>query len=212
MLQHPFTCVISGPTGSGKTVLLRSILANWKHVVNNLDKRDNIEVLWCYGEFQELYKTPIASTVKVTYVEGLPSEEEIRGGGFDIIVVDDLMYETGEDKRLANMFTKGSHHVGYSLFYVVQNFFHRSKQMRTITLNAHYVILMKSRRDLNQIMHFGRQIFPTKPNFLLQVYNDATTSTYGYLLVDLRPETPEDLRLRTSITEPYDGVVIYQAR
>ena len=211
-LQHPFTCVISGPTGSGKTVLLRGILQNWRETFSNLDDRDAIKVLWCYGEFQAMYNSQIGPNVKVSYIEGLPTEDELRKGSYDVVVVDDLMYETGDDKRLANMFTKGSHHMGYSLFYIVQNFFHRSKQMRTITLNAHYVILMKNRRDLNQIVHFGRQIFPNKPNFFLDVYNDATHLPFGYLLVDLRPETSEELRLRSNISHPYEGIVIYQFR
>ena len=28
--KHPFTCIVSGMTSSGKTLLVRNILKNWK--------------------------------------------------------------------------------------------------------------------------------------------------------------------------------------
>ena len=32
-----------------------------------------------------------------------------------------------------------------------------------------------------------------------QSYNDATSEPYGYLLIDLKPETPDEIRLQTKI-------------
>jgi len=46
--KHPFTCVVSGPTSTGKTVLVRKILENWKsliHINSNV-----LNVLWYYGQ------------------------------------------------------------------------------------------------------------------------------------------------------------------
>ena len=40
-----------------------------------------------------------------------------------------------------------------------------------------------------------------------EAFADATSTPYGYLLVDLKQDTPEDLRLRTSILP--DDVVQY---
>jgi len=35
--------------------------------------------------------------------------------------------------------------------------------------------------------------------FAVEAYKDATREPYSYLLVDLRPEQHEDLRLRTNV-------------
>ena len=50
---HPFTSMIAGPTGSGKSMFVRRFVHNIKHMM--IPKPDRI--LWCYGEYQMLYGT-----------------------------------------------------------------------------------------------------------------------------------------------------------
>jgi len=42
-------------------------------------------------------------------------------------------------------------------------------------------------------------MYPNKSGFAMEAYKDATREPYSYLLVDLRPEQDEELRLRTDI-------------
>jgi GTPase SAR1 family protein len=50
---HPFTSVISGPTGSGKSVFVRRFVHHIKHMMTPIPDR----ILWCYGVYQTLYGT-----------------------------------------------------------------------------------------------------------------------------------------------------------
>ncbi|GFX80820.1 uncharacterized protein TNCV_3215681 [Trichonephila clavipes] len=54
-----------------------------------------------------------------------------------------------------------------------------------------------NRRDQSQITHLGRQLYPRKVKFFQECYADATSKPYGYLLIDLKPETDESLRVHT---------------
>ena len=45
---HPFTGVISKPTGSGKSVFVRRFVHNIRHMMTPIPDR----ILWCYGEYQ----------------------------------------------------------------------------------------------------------------------------------------------------------------
>ena len=42
-------------------------------------------------------------------------------------------------------------------------------------------------------------MYPSRRNFLLQKFDEATERPYAYLLVDLKPTTPDSLRLRTDV-------------
>jgi Poxvirus A32 protein len=198
--KHPFTAIVAGPTGSGKTVLLRRILKHHKalfYISNNHEK--NLRVLWAYGQWQSLYLHELENT-SINYIDGLPSESEIKEQKPTVIVVDDLMGEVGGDKKLTNLFTKGSHHLGISVVFIVQNFFHQATQMRTISLNTQYLILLKNPRDKSQVATLARQLHPGNAKYMQEAYDDATQIPYGYLLVDLKPDTPDKLQLRTKIT------------
>ncbi|KAF4529495.1 hypothetical protein B566_EDAN017847 [Ephemera danica] len=182
--EHPFTGIVAGPTGSGKTYFVREFL-NRKPVNVKFD-----EVIWCYGEWQSLYKE-----IKATFHEGLldtlPSDDKPR-----LLVVDDLMHEA--DKRVVDLFTKGSHHCNISVLFITQNLFHQKSGARDISLNAHYMVIFKNPRDAAQISYLGRQITPENPKFL-EAYRDATANPHGYLLIDLKQDTPDVLRFRTNI-------------
>jgi hypothetical protein len=45
---HPFTSMIAGPTGSGKSMFVRRFVPNIKHMMTPKPDR----ILWCYGEYQ----------------------------------------------------------------------------------------------------------------------------------------------------------------
>jgi len=108
---------------------------------------------------------------------------------------------------VANLFTKGSHHRNISVAFLVQNIFHKNKHIRTINLNAHYMVLFKNPRDASQFASLARQMYPNKSAFAVEAYKDATKKPYSYLFVDLRPEQDEDLRLRTNVFPDETGFV-----
>ena len=163
------------------------------------------EIVWCYGEWQEGY-----SQLKgVTLMEGLPKVEEWHGDKRRLVILDDLMSET--DDRVTKLFTKGSHHRNMSIMYIVQNLFGKNKEQRTISLNSHYLVVFKNPRDASQITHLAKQMYPGKLKYLQEAFKDATSKAHGYLLIDLRQETPEHLRLRTNIL-PGQYQVVYMPK
>ena len=196
--HHPFTCMISGPTSCGKTVWVTRFLANLSEMMVPVPE----EVVWCYGEWQPGYN----QLKNVTFVQGLPDIEDWTGERGRLVILDDLMNET--DQRVTNLFTKGSHHRNMSVMMIVQNLFGKNKEQRTISLNSHYLVVFKNPRDASQITHLAKQMYPGKLKYVQESYKDATCSAHGYLLVDLRQDTPDHLRLRTSIF-PLEQQVVY---
>ena len=127
--QHPFTCIVAGPTGCGKTTFVARLLRNASAMIDPPPER----VTWYYGEWQAGYKNLDIPNMRMA--EGLPTSFD--NGKRGLVVLDDLMAET--DSRVTNLFTKKS------------------------------------------------------------AFADATASPYGYLLIDLKQNTPDDMRLRTSV-------------
>ena len=103
------------------------------------------------------------------------------------------------DKDVMRLFTKGSHHRNISVIHIVQNLFGKNKDHRTISLNAHYLVVFKNPRDNSQIMHLAKQICPGESNYVKEAFALATREPHGYLLVDLKQTTPDALRLRGHI-------------
>jgi len=117
----------------------------------------------------------------------------------NMLVLDDQMSKAGNTKDLEDLFTKGSHHRNLTIIYIVQNLFDKSKSMRTASINSQYLVVFKSPRDKTAIQHLGTQMFPKNSKFLVESFQDATLEPYGYILIDLRQETPEQMRIRTKI-------------
>ena len=187
--QHPFTCIVAGPTQSGKTEFVKRFIENLKDMVTPLPTR----IVWSYGEWQPAYQ-PLLD--KVDFVQGLPdlplySKEPL------LVVIDDQMH--GVDRRITSLFTKGSHHRNLSIVYIVQNLFNQQKEHRTISLNSHYLVIFKNPRDGSQIVHLAKQMYPGKTHYLRQAFALATQQPHGYLLIDLKQATPEGMRLRSHI-------------
>lgn len=200
--KHPSTILVAGPTGSGKTEFLVELLRN--KALQPFPQR----VIWVYGEWQAAYDRVLnlkLPNMKITFVKDFNENiyETLDRRVRNLVVLDDQM-ENHEMHRnggrtLTKFFTQGSHHRNLTIVYIVQNLFHQAKSMRTISLNSQYVVLYKNPRDKLQIESLARQMYPKHPKFLVAAFEDATSRPFGYLVVDLKPQTPDSLRLRTDI-------------
>lgn len=196
-LQHPFNCVMSGPSSSGKTTLLTRILLGGSKVTTVKFDR----IVYCYGEFlPETFKTLKKSGLKIEFVEGLPSEgkfEPFNRLQNNCLILDDLMQECAESKLICDFFTRSAHHRNISVFLLTQNLFQKGKYSTTILRNASYVILFKSPRDIGQIRAFASQT--PNPKALLKSYEHISHKARGYLLVDCTQNINDRFRYRTNI-------------
>lgn len=185
-LKHPFTMVCAGPTGAGKTEFTIKLIENMNHMIRpQID-----EVLWSYNQWQDSYlRIP-----NVTFHQGIP---EIQKSSLNrLLIIDDQM-DCAD--LVSSIFTRESHHKNISVIYIVQNLFYHHKEMRTISLNAHFLVVFRNPRDVSTISVLARQMFPGRAQFLRNVYADATSVPYSYLLIDFSQTTPDHLRLRTNI-------------
>jgi KaiC/GvpD/RAD55 family RecA-like ATPase len=192
---HPFTCLIAGSTGAGKTHFVIQFINN----ISNSMVPVPDEIIWCYSEWQPSYEIIYG----VTFHEGLPKES--AWGKKRLVILDDLMSEA--DEKVTKMFTKESHHRNMSVMFIVQNLFRKNKEQRTISLNSHYIVVC----DVSQISNLGKQMYPGKLKYLPESFKDAVSTPYGYLVFDLRQEIPDHLRLRTRLFSP-QGQIVYVQR
>jgi hypothetical protein len=193
MLKHPFTAIIAGPTKAGKTVWVKNLILNSQAMISPQPE----EIYYCYMEWQPLYQD--LARIGVRLVEGLPDLAEFKTTTTKrkLLVLDDLMQEMKTDKKLVQIFTRGSHHWNVSILHIVQNLFFEG--LRTSRVNAQYLVLMKNPSDQLQAMTLAKQLYPGRTKYFMESYNDACSQSYGYLFIDLSQDTPEQQRLRTDI-------------
>lgn len=186
---HPFTSIVAGPTGCGKTNFVFRLIDNIDMMISPTPKN----IVYYFTEYQSIFdRYP-----HVDFRQGVPKLSDMDAMCDTLVVLDDMMTES--DDKILNIFTRGSHHRNISVIFLVQNFFNKNKHMRTISLNAQYVVLFKNPRDNSQFAHLARQLYPTNYRFAVDAYINATRDPFSYLLLDLRSEQDEDLRLRTHI-------------
>ena len=201
-LKHPFTGIVAGPTACGKSTWVKNLITYQRDMIDPAPE----QVIWFYGEWQPLYDT---LSGMVEFREGLTDLNTLNTKKRTLVIIDDLMTET--DKSVSNLFTKGSHHRNLSILHLVQNVFDKNKHTRTISLNAHYLVIFKNPRDASQVTHLAKQMYPGHVRYLQEVFGDATSEAYGYLFIDLKQETPEHLRLRTKIM-PNETQYVYMRK
>ena len=202
LLQHPFSCICSGPSKAGKTVFATKFL---KHVESLIDKPP-LEITWFFSEYQPNYRE-LVNIPNVTLKQGLPDLENVERNASKprLWVLDDLMSDL-KDSALIKLFTKGVHHWGISCVFIVQNIFFGG--LRTARVNAHYLVLFKNPSDQLQVSTLAKQLYPRKSSFFIEAYQDATIQPHTYLFIDLSQSCPSELRLRTNIF-PGEVTIVY---
>ena len=115
----PSSLLVVGPSGCGKTVFTIKLL------LNNLDLFHTTpsQINYCYGGWQNGFQPMKEQGIK--FHEGVPDTDKLKTwfpkGG--LLVLDDLLAEGGNDKRVLDLFTKHSHHQNVTMLYLCQDMF-----------------------------------------------------------------------------------------
>ncbi len=207
-LITPYTMVVSGQTGSGKTHFI-SKLIEYQETLH--DKKFD-KIVLAFTMIQPIYLELKMKNSNVTLVEGFPGEAVdaiLKSDTLQntLVVLDDMMLEMENDKRLATMFTK-MRHKNVSTIFLVQNLYFKSKYMTTVTRNAHYLVIFENPRDASMISTLGRQVYPENAKFLPDAFKQATAKPYGYLFLDMKPGADKRLRVREGVL-PSEQTFVY---
>ena len=203
---HPFTMMVAGMTGCGKTTLTPGILSSIEPPPEKL--------IYCYRHWQPMYDSLKRAIPNIIFIQGLPDglsdDQYFDKSCRNVIVLDDLMSTSCKDKRVTSLFTDGSHHRNLSVITLSQNMYYSKDP--TQRRNCQYIILFKNPVDMQSVMTFARQMYPSKPHILMDVYNEAVAKPYGYLVVDNKANTKEEDRLRANCINPGNPPDLPQAK
>ena len=102
--QHPFTSIISGMIGSGKTFLVQSLLQQSSQAIQLLPDG----IVWCYSQWQPAYLEMLSTIPQIEFVKGIPpsfrSDFYFVVSKRNLIVLDDQIIDASKDKRIINLF------------------------------------------------------------------------------------------------------------
>src|SRR4051812_3523061 len=126
--EAPFTLILTGATGSGKTQWLMRFL----HHANELITPPPTEILYCYGEVNASVLGLRQQGIEIHH--GVPDEAVIRAREKPLLLIlDDLMLNMGNNAFLDLLFTRGSHNWNVSVVFVTQSLYGRN--IRTARAN-----------------------------------------------------------------------------
>ena len=121
MIRHPSSVIIADPSGSGKTELVEQWLRD-----QNLFQVKPKKIVYAYDRWQPRFER-MQKQDGIQFHRGLPDPRQLtqwfgrtRGG---VLVLDDLMEEGGQDKRVLDLSTKDSHHRNITVLYLTQDLF-----------------------------------------------------------------------------------------
>ena len=200
IFKHPFGAVLCGPSQSGKSTFVSKLIQNiWL-----LEKKPKA-IYWCMG-----IATDMVLPKDVIKVYGLPTIEDFESFGENtLVVLDDLLSSVAASKKMDDVFTKMVHHNKISVIFLTQNLF--EKGLRSITLNAQYIILTRTTRDLRQIKYLFSQVRPNSTTELLSDCADAMKNLDCYpphFLVNVHPFGNLDIQFQSCIFD--DRRVVYR--
>ena len=151
------------------------------------------------------YTEMLVAIPHIEFVKGIPTALAFDVNKRNLIVFDDQMIDASKDKRIMNLFTRGSHHRNLSVIYILQNLFYQGKGSCSISLNSHYLKLFKNPRDKLQILTLLKQMYPWQTDFFLNQYEEAVKRPFGYLLIDPKTTTQDNFRQQTNVLPNEQG-------
>ena len=127
-----------------------------------------------------------------------------------LCIFDDVMNEVSSNSTISKLFTRGRSHLGCSLVLMLQNFFPKGSQSRTISINAQYQVLFRYPRDSLQISILARHLCPLNSKSFLEIFKRAMHCAYGYLFCCFTQFCSDRIHYRTNVLPNEYPSIVYQ--
>ena len=183
---------VVGPSDSGKTYLIHE----WLKVGTLPPKFDKI--YFFYQHPQPLYDLMQKEIDNHGFVQGVHFEfiNSLKKNGTKYwLIFDDSCPEIYNYKEFVDIATAGRDR-GFSTINSKHQLFHQSKLGRGVELQNTHIVLLTSPRDVHQVATLSVQL--GLGSALVDWYRDATSVSFGHLLIDLSPRTDDRLRYCTN--------------
>ena len=202
-LRVPFSFIGAGCSGSGKTSLVKFILLNQKYLLT----QEFTKIFWLCRFAQKDLQKELGTLLPITFLTPgiIPEIEDIvsqcSAGDIGCLVIDDMMTQGASSSVVNELFVAGRH-LNLSIFFLTQNLFSTGTYSRNIRLNTNYLAIFRPIHDRRQICYFIQQMTAISDDWkqIYEIFQNATASTYGYLLMDFKVETCNILKFRANIT------------
>ena len=234
--QHPFTCIVAGPTRAGKSTFVKKFILNHSNFVNVIfdyiiivlgtEAKENITLSSLVDETSLTQNT----TVEVIelkklfpdkkWIEEFPpffedmfkNKKKLNG----CIIFDDLMSEMAECDILLDLYTKKSSHFNISIINITQNVFFKGSGKRasdnvTIYRNTHVLVIFKNPMDNTIMTIIAKRIGSNRYKDLIKMLQ-YIVDKYRYVVIQGNFNSLEQLRFSSDIfaTEPFPHQKVFQ--
>ena len=176
-----------------------SYFRNILEVKNKLFHPPPRTVIYFYKIYQSEYDSMKKHDPSIIFIDKLPQNIQSFKSLISpyshsgcIVCFDDYELEITENISFFHqIWTVFSHHLNVTPILILHNLF--AKNLRTISLNTHRIVLTKSLRDSSQIDFLSRQCFPGTKNFLTSVYQKCLQmQDFPYLILNFTPGKNSD--------------------
>ena len=209
--ETPANFLLLGPTGSGKTNWLLSLLKNNEsHFKNKIH-----HLIYFYADEDATHsKFKAIPGLNVIFHKGAPNTlEDVKDMLLQFpkeeckaVVFDDLYNDL--KKYMTTLFTVTSSHQNACFFLLGQTIF-KDATLRILSQNAKYLIIFKNPRDKSVYTTLGSQVAPGKASLLKRAIEMATERPYGYIVLDFHNSQHDFLRFRSNVLVHELPMVIY---
>ena len=107
-LHHPFSMLVAGPRGAGKSEFVKQLLSLKRYVMTDPPER----IVWFYGRHQpDLFCSLTQEIPSIEFYEALPTNIEVmfHRSKRNICIIDGLMQSASGNQLVENLFTNGRH-------------------------------------------------------------------------------------------------------
>lgn len=198
---------ISGPSNSGKTTFIQSLLKN----AENFLSQPTSKTIYYYTQWQEKFDEMAGDGVVDIFIEDNENIiEELKNLSSDgpIFVVFDDMINTKNMAQIANLYSTVGRHSNISMAFLTQKLFVNDPFFRQISQNSDYFVIFKNPRNSTEIRSLSSQMTPGSME-LQHIYKYATTEPFSYLFINVTQECIPELKYLGNLFKSVGVVEVY---
>ena len=157
-----------------------------------------VTVIFFYQHLQLLYDQTPKEIQNLEFVQGVNFDfiDSLENNGTKNLLFFDDSYQEICASRVFEKIAVSGRHRGLSTIYIKHNLFQKSKLSGDIELQNANIALLKSPRDVLQVVRLSVQLGLCSS--LVNWYKDASSALFGHLLIDLSPRIDDQLRYSTN--------------